>query len=236
MRLVNWNIERRGPLTWQAASLVSEIQDLAPDLVVLTEAHIDSMDACGGHALSHPGYNSGHRADRERLVLMWSRSPWEEIPLPDALQRHGGALLGRTHVDGRAVHCLALCVPWHMCPGVPPGEKVRPWSQHVKFLDLLKAEMDGLFRYSPLIIAGDFNRRIPRRWGPIAPYELMQETFCETDIVTQGLLAPLELETIDHVALKGPLAARSVRALDRFDHRQRPRSDHFGVMVDLDWT
>ena len=236
MRLINWNIERRGPLTWQAASLVSEIGSLDPDLVVLTEAHDASLADLGGHTLSHVGYNHGPKKETERLVLLWSRSPWEEIPLPDTLQQNGGALLGRTEVAGQPVCCLALCIPWHMCPGVPPTDKVRPWAQHVKFLHLLKAEMEGLLRHSPLILAGDYNRRMPRRWGPIAPYDLLQETFSGTDVVTQGPLSPLALETIDHVALHGPLAARSVRALDRFDARQRPRSDHFGVMVDFDWA
>ena len=234
MRLVNWNIERRGPLTWQAASLASEIGDLGPDLVVLTEAHEASLTELGGHTLSHAGYDHGRKKETERLVLLWSRSPWQEIPLPPTLQANGGALLGRTLVDGRPVHCLALCIPWHMCPGVPPEGKVRPWAQHVKFLHLLKAEMAGLLRHSPLIIAGDFNRRMPRRWGPIAAYDLLQETFTGTDIVTQGPLAPLDLKTINHVALAGGLTARSVRALDRFDVRGRPRSDHFGILADLD--
>ena len=51
MRIVNWNIERRGPHTWQAASLASEIQSLDPDIVFLTEGHHHSLEALGGFTL-----------------------------------------------------------------------------------------------------------------------------------------------------------------------------------------
>jgi hypothetical protein len=75
MRLINWNIERRGPNAWQAASIVSEIAGLDPDLVVLTEAHTDSLERLGGHSLSHPGYNASRKVDSERLVVIWSKAP-----------------------------------------------------------------------------------------------------------------------------------------------------------------
>ncbi|MFT5774383.1 hypothetical protein [Hyphomonas sp.] len=79
MRLNNWNIERRGPHIWQAASLVSEIQSLEPDLVVLTEAHTHFLDRLGGHTLSHRGYDHGPKADSEQLVVIWSKAPWKPV-------------------------------------------------------------------------------------------------------------------------------------------------------------
>ncbi len=203
--------------------------------MVLTEAHIDSLDALGGHTLSHAGYNSEGKSPSERLVLLWSNSAWTEIPLPPDLQSNGGALLGQTLVGKREVFVLGICIPWHMSPGVPPQERVKPWAQHERFLHLLQPAISDAIKNSPLIIAGDFNRFIPRAWGPKAPYALLEETFANVRIVTSGLLTPLNLPTIDHVAASGPIAARSVRGLSRFETDGRPRSDHFGVLVDFEW-
>ena len=237
MRLVNWNIERRGPQTWQAASLVSEIGSLNPDLVFLTEAHHDSLDALAGHSLSHRGYDSGRKKDSERLVLMWSRSGWEELPLPVAVQEAGGALFGRTEIEGVGVYCLAICIPWHMCPSVKTDGKTVPWAQHVRFLRELAPVLSAIRqRHYPLIVAGDFNRRIPRAWGPIEAYDRLAATFSDMQIITEGPLAPLNEKTIDHVAFSGGISSTSVRSLDARAETGRPRSDHFGVLVDFDWS
>jgi len=236
LRLINWNIERRGPLKWQAASIASEIASLDPDLVFLTEAHENSMLGRGGHTLSHPGYNAGRKADSERLVLLWSKSPWEAVPLSERLQENGGAIFGRTVVEDRDVYCLCLCIPWHMSPCIPPDDKVRPWAQHMRFLELLQQAMPKLLEYSPLIIAGDFNQFIPRSRGSKGAGSLLQDTFAGTRILTEGELPPLGLKTIDHVSVCGPITVAKVDTLDRFDTVGRPRSDHFGVMVDFDWS
>lgn len=234
MRLINWNIERRGPHTWQAASLVSEIQSLQPDLVVLTEAHLTSLESMGGHVLSHRGYVAGPKADSERLVLIWSKAPWTEIPLPPSLADLGGAVLGETEVEGRAVYCFGICIPWHMAPTSPPGEKTQPWKQHELFLDQLRPALDAVSHLRPLIVAGDYNRRMPRAWGPHKSYEKLETALTGLDVVTRGSLPPLDDMTIDHVATRGDLHPIHVRALDRKDASGRARSDHFGILVDFD--
>jgi len=59
LRIVNWNIERRKPSSWQARSLVDEIASLEPDYVCLTEAWKQSLADFGGHVISAEG---GHGA------------------------------------------------------------------------------------------------------------------------------------------------------------------------------
>lgn len=236
MRLINWNIERRGPHTWQAASLVSEIQSFEPDLVVLTEAHTHSLNLLGGHTLSHRGYDHGPKADSEQLVVIWSKAPWTSLAIPQPLQDIGGAVLGETDIRGRKVRVLGICIPWHMAPDAPPGEKVKPWKRHEEFLDHLGPALQALNPEAPLIIAGDFNRRIPRAWGPYRSYEKLEAALDGFVVVTEGPLAPLEDMTIDHVATRGPLSATLVRGLDRHDASGKARSDHFGVLVDFDWV
>ncbi len=234
MRLINWNIERRGPHTWQAASLVSEIHSLQPDLVVLTEAHVSSLESMGGHVQTHRGYVVGPKADSERLVLIWSKAPWTEVPLPPSLADLGGAVLGQTTVDGRTVYCFGICIPWHMAPTSPPGEKTEAWKQHELFLEQLGPALGTFSHLRPLIVAGDYNRRMPRAWGPHKSYEKLEAALKGLDVVTRGSLAPLDAMTIDHVATRGDLRLAHVRALDRNDASERARSDHFGILVDFD--
>ncbi|MDX1292373.1 MAG: endonuclease/exonuclease/phosphatase family protein [Hyphomonas sp.] len=236
MRVVNWNIERRGPHSWQAASLASEIQSLEPDLVFLTEAHHDSLSQMGGFTIDHPGYDAGRKAASERLVLLWSRSEWEALPLPKNLHSAGGAVLGKTLVGDQTVFCLCICIPWHMCPTIKMDGKVVPWAQHVAFLKEIKPLLRELENtHSPLIVAGDFNRRIPRRWGPIEAYDLLTQAFDGLDIITTEALQPENAATIDHIAISSALTSKSVRTLSAIDpERRRPRSDHFGVLAELE--
>ncbi|RCL88370.1 endonuclease/exonuclease/phosphatase family protein [Hyphomonas sp.] len=236
MRVVNWNIERRGPHTWQAASLVSEIQSLDPDLVFLTEGHHDSLNQLGGFTLDHPGYGAGHKSESERLVLLWSSSAWELIPLPQNVQSTGGAIFGKTTSDGHAVYCLCICIPWHMCPTVKADGKVVPWAQHKLFLKELAPLLHELqHTHAPLIVAGDFNRRVPRCWGPIESFDLLTDAFDGLNIVTSNTLQPENAATIDHIAISATLTPKTVKSLSAIDpERQRPRSDHFGVLADIE--
>jgi endonuclease/exonuclease/phosphatase family metal-dependent hydrolase len=121
-----------------------------------------------------------------------------------------------------------------MSPEIPPQEKIVPWAQHMRFLKLLQPQMSRMLEYSPLIIAGDFNRFVPRSWGPRESYALLEETFSGVHLVTGGELSPLSLKTIDHIAVKGLALTNPVVALSRFETDGRPRSDHFGVLADLD--
>lgn len=233
MRLVNWNIERRSPHTWQAASLVSEITGLAPDIICLTEAHTASLDELGGHTIDHAGYRSGKKKPGERLVLLWSRTRWTPIPVPDDLARSGGIVAGGTEIKGEECLIIGLCIPYHMAR-LDHETRTAPWKHHQTFLKRLAPWLAGLPADLPIVIAGDYNRRVPRNWGPIVAYELLEAAFSPFDLVTSGPLAPLDEHTIDHVAVSAHWQATGVQARSRFEVDGRARSDHFGVVVDLE--
>jgi endonuclease/exonuclease/phosphatase family metal-dependent hydrolase len=103
------------------------------------------------------------------------------------------------------------------------------------FVEQLGPALQALDGLRPLIVAGDFNRRMPRSWGPHSSYEKLEAAMTGFDIVTRGSLPPLDAMTIDHVAISGALSPTDVRALDRRDASGKARSDHFGVLVDFEW-
>ncbi|MEO9969674.1 MAG: endonuclease/exonuclease/phosphatase family protein [Hyphomonadaceae bacterium] len=232
IRVVNWNIERRGPHTWQAASLISEIADLHPDLVCLTEAHEVSLDALGGHVISHVGYRSAHKKPSERLVLLWSSAPWQPLVIPESLQYLGGLIGGVTNLDGQEMLCIGLCIPYHMAK-LASEEKTRPWHHHKTFLKQVAPWLRTQIGERPIIVVGDFNQRIPRKYGSREAYDLLMQALDPFEIITRGELAPLGELTIDHIGLNGGFRAARIEARSRFGHDGRPRSDHFGIFAEV---
>jgi len=235
IRLVNWNFERRGPQTWQAASLITEISAYAPDLICLTEAHAASLDALDGHVIAHIGYRAEHKKPSERLVLLWSSRPWQRIDIPEPLQSAGGLVAGITSLAGQDVLCVGVCIPYHMAK-LANEQRTMPWHHHKRFLTLLQPWLADRGVALPVIILGDFNQRIPRTRASRGAYDMLRGAFAPFEIITAGEISPLDEQTIDHVALAGELKPLRVEARSRFDQRGKPRSDHFGVFATLDFS
>lgn len=232
-RLINWNIERRGPQTWQAASLLSEISENNPDIVFLTEGHVHSLRKLGGYSIDHRGYRSDHKGETERLVVLWSREPWEAIAIDETLSRKGGIVAGVTRVNGEVVTCIGICIPYHMAK-LADEASTQPWLHHILFIAELAKFLRELTVRSqrPIIVAGDFNRRLPSKWGNKQALADLEACFSPFAIETRGPIAPSGQMTIDHVAMRRAKALQ-VRLLDRRDTAGRARSDHDGVVVDF---
>lgn len=106
MRIANWNIERHGPSTWQAKSLLAEIAELGPDVLCLTEAWEASAVTLGGHAFSAPGAAWSTKHDSERKVLLWSKHPWQDAGTINQLEATGSAITGLTLLAGMQVRVI----------------------------------------------------------------------------------------------------------------------------------
>ena len=89
---------------------------------------------------------------------------------------------------------------------------IRIRSLGNRILNFLEILPEVLQRYSePIIIAGDFNQRIPRvKGGHIAAAEAMQVCFEGYDIVSEGTIAGLDRPGIDHIALSSEIECLNV--------------------------
>ena len=84
-----------------------------------------------------------------------------------------------------------------------------------------------------MVIAGDFNQRVPRRKGGRRDVaELLAQVLAEYEIVTAGVPAGCERQGIDHIALGAGLAASDVRGWPNDDGGVR-MSDHDAVLAEL---
>lgn len=237
MRLVNWNIERNGPQTREAVSLLEEIRALSPDLVCLTEAWTTSLDTFGGHTLSAKGVAWGRQAEDERKVVLWSPRPWIDIDTMEEVCRFGGAVSGRTELGGQLVRIVGICIPYHMASPFGQVPKEAPWRQHELFLGALDLFLRRLGKSEPVIVLGDFNRKIPRAGRtPRKSFEMLEDAFRGYEIATTGVLEPLESQTVDHAAFAGAFDIMGVKGRPATTPEGLVRSDHFGVVVDFDWA
>ena len=234
MRLINWNIERNRPQSAKALSLMAEIGSLSPDLICLTEAWESSLESLAGHVLTANGVPWSQQDAGERKVVLWSATPWTSLDRMEPVSAFGGAVSGITELQGRSVRIAGLCIPYHMASPFGQVPKAKPWEQHERFLHNLGPYLRRWRQEGPMIVLGDFNRRMPRTYGPKQSYEMLEEAFEGYDIVTRGAVAGVEAATVDHVAFGGPFQVLSVQGRSAVTPEGLKRTDHFGVVVDID--
>lgn len=235
MRIVNWNIERRSPSTWQAKSLLGEIAQLDPDVVCLTEAWETSADQLGGHSVSTTGAAWSNKDDHERKVLLWSKNVWRDVQVIEELEATGSAITGRTELAGTDVRVVGLCIPYSFAS--PRGQKprARKWSLHERFLQDLAPLLRQWRNVGPVIVTGDFNRFIPRYKGSKQAYALLEAALDGYEVITAGEIVGVNKPTIDHIAFAGDLIATQVTGRPAEADDGRRRSDHFGVVADFEF-
>ena len=200
------------------------------DILCLTEAHASNFPS-GYHVVSsRDDYGYPLKADR-RKVLIGSKTPWiwhDDVghsSLPS-----GRFIQGRTQTPAGELQVMGICIPWadaHVRTGRCDRER---WQDHEAYLEGLLSVLRECAN-CPMIVAGDFNQRLPRRRQPEQVYQKLEKAFEALSIVTRGF----EFEgrqAIDHIAVSPELFAGAPRAVpDQIDGLKL--SDHFGIIVEL---
>lgn len=236
LRVINWNIARHPPNSWQAISLTEEIASLAPDLVCLTEAWSNSLAKLSGYAISAPGLAWSEKAAEERKVMLWSRSRWMNVEIVDDLEAVGCCVTGITQFEGAPIRIVGVCIPYAFANPFGQRPKAKMWELHELFLHALKPRIEKWKSEGSTIVLGDFNRRMPRSRGAIRPYKLLESTFADLNVVTSGVLAEVNDQTVDHIAVSRDISAGDITGISSGSPDGRQRSDHFGVLADLSFT
>jgi len=206
------------------------IESLDPDVFVGTEVTLGAMPR-GGHMID-AGRNWGSPVTDKtrRKVAMWSCSPWSDVafdPVPGLPE--GRCVVGRTGVATVEATFVGVCIPWDGAHVSTGRRDRRRWEDHEAFLAALPALLAPLQR--PLILAGDFNQRMPRGRQPLRAFDALQRAI-------DGLLVPTAGATshgplIDHVAHSPDLGSAEIAVIDR-GGPNGPLSDHLGVLVQFD--
>lgn len=231
---VNWNIERRAPQSRQASMLIERAVAQRPDVICLTEAHEASTAMLGGHEIADRGATwAFDRRDGERLVALWSPSPWRDVDMGNEDTAPGGLVSGVTATPVGTVRVVGICAPHHAASQIGAAEKARMWTEQVAFWNGLAKLVAARNRSIPTVLLGDFNQYVPRVWGSKAAHAAMLTALDDLRVATGGPISGIDNPTVDHVAHTPDLAPQEVIGLSRFDDDGRALSDHFGVVARL---
>lgn len=104
------------------------------------------------------------------------------------------------------------------------------WQDHNTYLTHLTELLAA--RQAPLIIAGDFNQRLPRKHQPISSHQLLVTALQHLTVHTKDTTDPA---LIDHIATTKELKMQNRHIIHR-QYQNSQLSDHDGVTATLTWT
>lgn len=229
VRLATWNLERKRPTTPTGRAAVAHLEAVAPDVAVLTEAYLDQLGDGWHHASAGPT-GLAHLSDDERKVIVASREPLTDVETSACDDSVPGRFVAAS-IDSPfgPVRIVGVCVPWSHSR-VRSGEATA-WGDHRADLDSLARFIGELPPHEKVIVAGDFNQRIPRTRQPRDVAERLARVLNGFTIATAGQVPGVEQPLIDHIAVRG-LTVEYFEAWPN-DAGGVRMSDHDGVAVDF---
>ncbi|MFN3219849.1 MAG: endonuclease/exonuclease/phosphatase family protein [Acidimicrobiales bacterium] len=232
-RVLTWNVQCKKPASPKGAAAVAYIVSEWPDIAVLTEAWIGHLGDGGHEIVSQPTPSAGKKPD-ERKVVMWSKTPWSDVDdLGHQGMPVGRFVAGTTETAIGPVRVMGICIPWPMANVNNGPKNAKPWELAMRWLDCFAELVANRDRDMLLVVAGDFNQRVPRRkGGNKAAAAKLEAALGDLTVVTAGTPARLQRPGIDHIAMCPRLAATRVWGWPKDDGGIK-MSDHSGVAAEL---
>ena len=232
MKVGTWNVAWRKPESPAGSVMRDQLLKSGSEVLCITEAHAAFMGPDGHTISASPDYGYPLIADR-RKVLLWSRSPWEEIDTVGEETMPGGRFVaGRTVTSGSPMLFIGVCIPW-AAAHVSTGRRDRKrWDDHISYLKGLGEYLERTGE--SFVIMGDFNQAIPRRRAPVRVFDALEKAVLrKARIFTQGGFERHGFP-IDHIGASPDINCMDVRALSAFDEKGTRLSDHFGLLAGLE--
>lgn len=226
--MTTWNTEWATLGQSRGLRIANVLAQTNSDFIVITEASRSLLPAQGPIAEGSDDWGYEVADKERRKVLLWSRFPLQDIDRVGHTKLPSGRFVAATALTplGR-VRVVGVCIPWSGAH-VSSGQRNRTrWEDHNTYLVALRSFLAGI--QEPLILAGDFNQRIPRHRQPTQSFDLMMHAI-------EGLVVHTsdqkELPLIDHIATSQHFTSTSIRTIEKHDGLGT-LSDHRGVLVDL---
>jgi hypothetical protein len=254
-RIANWNLERPLKKDEKLELAVNKIQEIAPDICILTET--SKLVNLGKkytviHSQEYPDIPNEHWA------AIWSKWPIKkQIPTFDS-HRTTCALIGAPFGE---IIVYATIIPYHNAGVLDGGKysyapgKYKAWQMHkentiLQSADWLKISAD--FQGVPLVVAGDFNQTrdsLKGGYGTKATRELMTmaleicnlscvttEDFAESGKLSKDPKKGTVRRNIDHICISTDWKEKlkiDIGAWDHFTGDGKYMSDHNGVYLEF---
>ena len=170
-------------------------------------------------------------SDDERKVVMWAKHPWTDVDdLGSADLPAARFVAGTTETPIGPVRVMGVCISWHMANVRHGDRNRRSWEDHITYCGALRRLIEARDPSLPLIVAGDYNQRIPSTRGG-AQVEAMESLLETVELLTGGEVDGWEKPGIDHIAVRG-LTPERVEGWPNVIDGVRC-SDHGGALADL---
>jgi len=227
MKILIWNVEWAKPGNKRDLIIQGIIAEESPDITCITEGYLQSWSHHEHVIASHEDYGYRIHEGRRKVILI-SKTPWEESDNIGA----SGFPSGR-FVSGltAGVSFVGVCIPWKEAHVSTGKKNKKTWDDHLDYLSALKNYTDKTD--SEMFVLGDFNQRIPRKRNTIRAFESLQAALEDFAIWTEGIITPIEKQTIDHFATRNTGKTFSVRSIDNMQDGVRV-SDHFGLVINVE--
>ena len=221
-----WNAEWATPSTKAGPRISEIIEQIKPDIFVLTEGCADLLPKSGYVIDGGTDWGYAPRDERNRKVLAWSKHPWRAVNQIGSYELPPGRFVsGTTKTDIGDIKVIGVCIPWQSAHTTTGHKNRKPWEDHEKYLAHLAPLITP--ESTPLIVAGDFNQRIPQSRQPQRIYEALTEAFRQLSVATiQNTEPPL----IDHITHSQHLTSESLSIIPDTDQLGY-LSDHRGAIV-----
>lgn len=130
------------------------------------------------------------------------------------------------------VHAVGVCIPW-VKAHVSTDRKDRPiWADHLAYLDGLASWLPEA--PSRMVLLGDFNQRVPRKYQPQHVIDALQDALLDRlQLATAGDIPGIGKQAIDPICCSRDLAVDQVAGISSIGPNGQQLSDHFGVRVSL---
>lgn len=227
-RIATWNLEWATPRSKTERRIRNLIESLDADVLVLTEASIETVPENGYVIAAEGSWGYEPRSPSMRKVFMWSKKPWTDVTSTGPDHMPGGRFVtGATSTPDGIIKVIGVCIPWkdaHVRSGL---RNRSPWEDHRSYIESLQPLIAST--RAPFLVAGDFNQKIPRKTAPRDVAELLLNAFRDTHIVTKSTG---DAALIDHLALSNDLVGKLTQILPREDGDGK-LTDHLGAVVDF---
>jgi hypothetical protein len=151
-------------------------------VVVTTEDHLREWP--GYPHVVDAGDDWGYRTPPgRRKVICWSRHDWQIVEVDAAGAARGRLVVARLPAE-MSCTMVGVCIPWSGSHVGSGRRDRRRWDEHVEFCEILGGILDDLGSSGPVIVAGDFNQRVPRRRQPVRVWEALRAALGGFEIVT----------------------------------------------------
>jgi len=221
-----WNAEWATPTTKTGPRIAAIIEQFEPDIFVLTEGCADLLPKSGYVVDGGTNWGYERRDERNRKVLMWSKNHWRDVDQVGSRELPPGRFVsGTTQTVLGEVKIVGVCIPWQSAHTTSGLKNRKAWEDHETYLMHLAPLIapEGI----PLIVAGDFNQRIPKGRQPNHIYEQLIETFKNLSVGTAQINEP---PLIDHITHSQNLRVDNISIIPDTD-QYGTLSDHLGAVI-----